>query len=289
MNWINNFFHRKEKDALKDVFHPTTRTLFGRNTANGVRIADGESSRHSAIDSLSEYISFSSSSETSTSSNPPISTQARIDDAVKNTKAKTPEQIAEEARVAKIMPIEVFKELNDEDPKISFEDVERKITVVEERLKILREHLSDEELLDEHRALFFLKNRRTYLALQRGEDKERTEFDWALTNNEAVDDLCKRYKFERVSLKQYYTLVPEGGVKEIERFTALYKEVTGGDTPIIEIIKKIPQDKEQRTAARKKDRDPILVANSPFSRALFVLGAWDEEVEVVDEIIYGLK
>jgi len=181
-------------------------------------------------------------------------------------------------RVA-VKPIEVFNEIKKEDIEVDFKNLDEKIKVVEERLEVLAEHLSEEHLKDEYRALFYLKNRKKYI-------KTKCNFDWAMTNQDAMNDLCKRYKLKISALKQYYTLVPKEGIAEIKRYTKEYKKITN-DLPIFQLIIKddntqSDEDKQQR----KKNRDPILVANSPFGNFFFVLGAWDDEVEVVDEIIY---
>lgn len=183
-------------------------------------------------------------------------------------------------------PKAVFEELKAEStPEVSFDLLPQKIKSVSERIGILKEHLDESHLMDEHRALFYLKNRQKYLSTMR-----KSPLDWATTTQDAVDDLCKRYKLKVVPLKQYYTLVPNEALREMERYTKAYQAITG-DKPIFELVVKDTEalKPEDRKEAVKKDRDPILLANSPIGNFLFVLGAWDEEVEFVDEIIYGVK
>ena len=176
-----------------------------------------------------------------------------------------------------VEPKEVFDEIKKETPEISFTNLDEKIKVVTERIEILKEHIGEGQLGDEHRTLFYLKNRQKYLKTQK-----KNPLDWAMTTQDAIDDLCKTYKLRVVPLKQYYTLVPKEGVAEMKRYTEAYKAITG-DLPIFELVMKdIPEQK-------KKDRDPILVANSPLGNFLFIIGVWDDEVEIVDQIIYGLK
>ncbi len=184
----------------------------------------------------------------------------------------------EDSRIV-VEPKAVFEEIKRESPEISFENLEEKIKVVTERISILKDHLSDEHLKDEHRSVFYLKNRLKYL-----KTKTKNPLDWAMTTNEAVVDLCKRYKLKVVPLKQYYTLVPNEGIQEMDRYTKAYKAITG-DTPIFTLVVKDTEAREQT----KKDRDPILLANSPLGNHLFVLGAWDDEILYIDEIIYGGK
>ena len=185
-----------------------------------------------------------------------------------------------------VQPKEVFEEIKKETPAISFENLDEKIRVVSERIEVLKEHLDESHLRDEHMTLFYLENRRKYL-----KTRSKYPIDWAMTTRDAVNDLCKNYKLKSAAIKQYYTLIPKEGISEMDRYTKAYKAITG-DNPIYELIIKDVDYKSEEKAdkvQKKKDRDPILLANSPFGSALFVLGAWDEEVEVVDEIIYGLK
>lgn len=109
-----------------------------------------------------------------------------------------------------------------------------------------------------------------------------------MTTMDAIDHLCKTYKLKMVPLKQFYTLVPKEGIKEMGRYSKAYKAITG-DEPIFQLIIKDnvkPKEDEKKPAQTRKDRDPILLANSPLGNHLFILGAWDDEVEIVDEIIY---
>lgn len=241
-NFFKRFFGGKQKSF---VF---TTANIANNTANGRRI-NTEGTINSAFTS--------------------------IDDLIVNVDSRG-EKVVEDARKV-IEPKAVFEEIKRETPEISFDNLDGKIESVKGRIDILKEHLDEEHLKDEHRTLFYLKNRKKYL-----KTRHKYPLDWAMTTREAVDDLCKNYKLKVVPLKQYYTLVPNLGLKEMRRYTEAYKKITG-DEPIFElVIKDVP-------ATKKKDRDPILIANSPLGNFMFVIGAWDDEVEVVDEIIYGMR
>ena len=272
---MKNFFDRIKAAIIpKDKFVFTTNNL-GRNTANGMRIQDAGVGSDSAqlnsfvsIDNLTQSWGATNTNSTGVS----IGSITGNIEAIKSTKKEDERKTVE--------PIEVFDEIKRETPSISFEDLDTKIGVVKERIAVLKEHLDESHLRDEHKALFFLENRKKYLKTQK-----KTPLDWALTTREAVDDLCKRYKLQVVALKQYYTLVPKEGIAEMKRFTAAYKAITG-DEPIYELVIKESTVAPQQ---KKKDRDPILLANSPLGNHLFIVGVWDDEVEVVDEIIYGWK
>jgi hypothetical protein len=276
-NYFKRLLFRDSNKGKKFVF--TSRNL-GYQTGNGERIRsnegnNGSMSINSGVTSsgytiISDYISTTDPSGSPVGITLPSSPNKKMDIKVDERK--------------EVKPVEVFNEIKKEGLEPDFSNLDIKIKAVEDRIKVLKEHLDDEHLVDEHKALFFLKNRRKYL-----DTKKKYPIDWAMTNRDAVDDLCKRYKLQVVPLKQYYTLVPNEGIKEMSRFTKAYVAVTG-DKPIFELIIKekesVPEEQKKRV---RKDRDPILVANSPFGNFMFVLGAWDDEVEFVDEIIYDGK
>lgn len=245
---IKNFFKRNE-------YRYTTKDLIGHDTANGMRVSGATTTGGS-------FVSISDMTRSS------VISSLSSDQAV--TKVKKDKR-------KKVNPIDVFKEVEIEDIEISFDNLEEKIKAVTERVGILKEHLDEDHFKDEYKTVFYLQNRLKYLKL-----KKKHPLDWAMTNHDAIADLCTRYKLRKVPLKQYYTLVPKAGIDEIAWYTKQYKAIVGDD-PIFELI--IKDD----VKTEKKDRDPILLANSPLGNFYFVLGAWDDEVEIVDEIIYGNK
>lgn len=262
---MKNYFKRLFAGEKKKEFVFTTTNL-GVYTGNGTRISDRPQGTSNGFTSIENIANSYVISETITSSNP-----------IKRVEPPKDER-------KEVMPIEVFNEVKKEGLEPDFGNLDEKIKVVSDRIEILKEHLSEEHLMDEHKALFFLKNRRKYM-----DTRKKYPLDWAMTNREAVDDLCKRYKLQTVPLKQYYTLVPNEGLKEMNRYTDAYQAITG-DKPIFElIIKEKEVTKEEEKKRTRKDRDPILLANSPLGNFMFVLGAWDDEVEFVDEIIYEGK
>lgn len=272
---MKNFFDRMlgKKEPKKGEYVFTTRHM-AEPTGNGDRIRRGGGSGNS-LDGTFITIDQLTNSYSATNSMVGSSAVYVPGDAVKSSKpGTTPER-------KEVEPKEVFNEIKRETPEISFDDLPYKIAAVEERIKILSEHLDPGHLKDEQRALFYLKNRQKYL-----ETRDKYPLDWAITTTEAIDDLCKRYKLKVVPLKQFYTLVPKEGLDEMKKYSKAYKAMTG-DEPIYElVVKDTPPANEER---RKKDRDPILVANSPLGNHLFILGVWDDEVAIVDEIIYGFK
>ncbi len=287
---MRNYFKRIFGGEKKG-FVFTTRNL-AYHTGNGDRIARGRDDGGSQ--SMGSFIAVSdlipSSATTTSMGNSTAAIYIPPGQYVSGD--PTPRALDERKEVE---PKAVFEEIKKEEILPDFGNLDEKIRVVEERIKVLKEHLDDSHLIDEHKALFFLENRRKYLST-----RKKYPLDWAMTNREAVDDLCKRYKLQIVPLKQYYTLVPNQGIKEIERYTKAYQKITG-ENPIFELVIKdikpetaktkeeADEKVKEKSQQRRKDRDPILLANSPIGDFMFVLGAWDDEVEFVDEIIYNGK
>lgn len=188
---MKNYFKRLLLKDKKKKFVYTTRELAKGSDSNGEMVRNPQ-----MFHTLGDLAySSTGSSVWINSSIPGVSIQATN---VTNLPSPKVERTA-------VKPIEVFNEIKKEDIEIDFKNLDEKIKVVEERLKVLSEHLSEEHLKDEYQALFYLKNRKKYT-------EGKYNFEWAITNQEAMDDL--------------------------------------------------------------------------FGNFFFVLGAWDDEVEVVDEIIY---
>lgn len=188
----------------------------------------------------------------------------------------------DDKRIAK-KPVEVFKEIilePTECPRIDFEDLEGQITLVERRRRVLREEVGMESTPDEDEALIFLYARQKLL-----KNKEQHGFKWPVTTKDKIDKLCKTYKLDLVSFKNYYKTVPMEAIDELEKFCQEYEKFTDTAPDLKLIIDDAPAPNENQSRERKKD--PILLASSPFGRWYHVLGAWEKEVLVVDELLYG--
>jgi len=177
----------------------------------------------------------------------------------------------EDLRIEK-KPVEVFKEILSEEPKLDLGSLDKKIQLVEKRISVLKDLLG-QDIGDDIEALNFLKARQKLL-------KTKTEFKWATTNFKMIDDLTKKYKLRMVDFQSYAKNVPMEAVDELEKFLKQYKKVRD-DNPILKLI--IDE------GGKETKKDPILLASSPFGKWFYVLGAWDKEVEVVDDLIYHSK
>lgn len=170
-------------------------------------------------------------------------------------------------------PVEIYEQIISKKPVINLNNLDGQIKLVKERMKVLTQHTRGVDLKHEKIAINYLKARKKYL-------KYKDEFKWAITNQDMIDKLCKKYKVKKVSFNAYYRNIPKEGVDEIKKFGEAFQNVSNND-PVFELI---IDDNGKETR-----KDPILLALSPFGNWYYILGAWDKEVEIVDDLIYKRK
>jgi len=170
-------------------------------------------------------------------------------------------------------PVDVFKELLTEDPKMNLFELDKQIKMVQRRKEVLEEHLGQNDHSQETEVLGYLKARKNFA-------KFGKEFKWPATNQKLIDDLCAKYKVCKVALAPYYRNIPMEAIDEIEKFSEAFSKVAK-TKPSFELI--------IDSGGKEQKKDPILLARSPFGRWYYVLGAWDKEVEIVDDLIYNGK
>jgi len=183
----------------------------------------------------------------------------------------SPQAKKEDLRIAK-KPVEVFKEIFTEEPKLDLLSLDKKIEMVEKRIEVLRDFVGG-NISDDIEALKFLKARRKLI-------KTKTEFKWATTNLKSIQDLVGKYKLRMVDFASFAKNVPMEAVDELEKFMTQYEKVRD-DQPVLKLI--IDE------CGKETKKDPILLASSPFGKWFYILGAWDKEVEIVDDLIYNGK
>jgi hypothetical protein len=170
-------------------------------------------------------------------------------------------------------PVEVFKEIIAETPVMNVNNLDEQIKLVTRRKKMLEELGTNSD--DEIQALAFLQARKKGL-------KVKTNFHWASTNLTMIAELVKKYKVAMTDFAAYSKNIPMEAIDELEKYLKEYSKVSN-DKPVLKlIIDSTPQSKEIK-------KDPILLASSPFGRYFYILGAWDKEVAIVDDLIYHGK
>lgn len=123
----------------------------------------------------------------------------------------------EDTRIEK-KPIEVFRELISETPKVDMANIDAHIKLVKKRLDFMKDHMGIMTPADELEALGFLEARKKYI-------KHQGSFNWQVTNKEKVDELCKKYKVMLVNFASYYRNVPMEALDELEAFIKAYGRI----------------------------------------------------------------
>lgn len=183
--------------------------------------------------------------------------------------AKSPDNV--DTREAK-KPVEVVSDILMEQPVMDLEDLDTKIKVVRRRIKVLAEQSI--QTGDDQRALDFLLARKQY-------KKYGHLFGWKVTNQDKINELLSKYKLMQVSLSGYARNIPNEALDEIEKFASAFEKVVDEGQPHMELICDF--------GGPEQKKDPILLAKSPFGNWWYVLGAWDKEVEYVDDLVYHGK
>ena len=127
---------------------------------------------------------------------------------------------------------------------------------------------------DEREALRFLMARKKYL-------KNKELFPWPVATFPKIEALCKKYKVRTVDFDGFYKNIPMEAVDELELFSKAYHTVEKEYKPMLKLV--------IDDGGKEDKKDPILLASSPFGRWYYMLGAWDKEVQIVDDLIYKGK
>jgi hypothetical protein len=183
-----------------------------------------------------------------------------------------PREIAKESddKIA-AKPKDVVNELfcRTEDFQIDLTNLKAKIKAVRKRRDFMKDDLQL-GVADEEQALFWLENRLRYVKLKK-------VFNWQITLQSNIDALCKKYKVRVAGMSSYKRCVPAEAIEEMEKFIKLYRKVTKSkEKPSIDLIVDVGGPEEKK--------DPIVLAKSPLGNYFYVLGAWDKEVAVMDEL-----
>ena len=121
--------------------------------------------------------------------------------------------------------------------------------------------------------LLRLENRLKY-------NKFKKFFDnYAYTTTKKVNSLIKKHNYLKFgTVDSFLADMPQEAVNEMKKYTTNTKKLCGKQ-PIFYIIAN-KKDFEKT----EKRRDPILLAQSPFGHVWQILGAWDEEMLLLDNL-----
>lgn len=172
-----------------------------------------------------------------------------------------------------IKPAKVVGNLFENNLRIDLDNLDKKINMLNQRAKELKKHGISSEEAD--KCLIWLRARKNVVSNPELKDK----FEWEVTTDRKIQQLLDNYKLSIDSIENYEEYIPNEALQEMDKYIKLFDKVAPGYKPRIQII--VP-------ASVKKDKDPIIIAESPFGNHYFVLGAWDEEVKIMHELWDGL-
>jgi F0F1-type ATP synthase epsilon subunit len=169
-----------------------------------------------------------------------------------------------------IRPKDVIAEL--EEPPRPFD-----LRLLDEKIKMLTDKAALVEQKYAHRQITELaarlENRKKWM--------EHREFftQFQTTTEGKIVALCEKYGFVKKTSDLFVPVFPDEAVKIMTAYTEKVKAITGGKKPVFYVV---AESKDFKKAEEKLD--PILLAQSPFGFYYDVLGAWAEELLVLDEL-----
>lgn len=167
-------------------------------------------------------------------------------------------------------PIEVVGELERVPDVLSMENLEDKIKILEMKKELLQNNrYAKNEIID---MIDRIKNRRRY-----DEFKEFYEqFD--NTTTEKIIELVSKYKLVLKSSELFIAAFPDDAVMIMRSYVDNTVALCG-KKPLFYVIAE-----EQMFKEEYKKKDPILLAQSPFGCYWQILGAWDKEMILLQEL-----
>lgn len=200
-----------------------------------------------------------------------IPIQINSGDRLVNDDTSIPTNNIEEEKKINVRPKDVFDELErvpnpiDLDP----ESISKKIELLERKIK-----LGDIQFYTEQQMrgmIVRLKNRVHY-----NEHKEFYE-QYQYTTQEKIDELLEKYHLCIKKSTLFVPTFPDDAINAMESYSKETKKFT--NRPEYYVIAK-----EDDFKKKERKLDPILLVQSPFGFYWQILGAWDEEMLLLDEL-----
>jgi len=169
----------------------------------------------------------------------------------------------------KVKPIDVLNQLETIPTPFDLMLLDEKIEILKEKEKLIIQHYSKREI---NALIIRLENRKKY-----SEYKEFFE-KFQNTTDEKIDILLDKYE---LVMKTSDIFIPEFPTEAIKIMTE-YTEKTIAITTKKPVFYVIAENSKFQKAY--KQRDPILLAQSPFGFYWQILGAWDKEMLILSEL-----
>jgi len=170
----------------------------------------------------------------------------------------------------KLKPIDVWKELETIPVPVTLENLDEKILVLKMKKEFIKQNrYAKKEVID---MVTRLENRKQY-----AEFKDFFE-QYDCTTTDKINALVNKYELVLKTSDLFIPKFPKEAMEIMKAYKDNVKKLCK-KSPIFYVIaeKKMFKDEEKRN-------DPILLVQSPFGIYWQILGAWDKELVLMDEL-----
>ena len=179
-------------------------------------------------------------------------------------------EVAEEKTQFKVVkPIDVLHELETVPRPVDLDDLDKKIEILNMKKDLVKQEYTKREL---EALVERLENRKQY-----AENREFFE-QFQNTDEFKIERLCNTHKLVMKESDIFIPEFPDEAILIMKEYTEQAEAITGQKTVFYVIATK----EDFRDADDK--RDPILLAQSPFGFFYQILGAWDEEMILLQQL-----
>jgi hypothetical protein len=175
-----------------------------------------------------------------------------------------------------VKPIDVIAELQKPPTNWSLEGIEDRIGILKDKEDIITQRYAKQEV----KALIeCLENRKKYD--EKGKDgitfrEYFSQFD--VTDGEKIESVTDKYDLQMGDADIFIPEFPDDATKIMKKYREKVQEICNKKPRFYVIAQKKDFKKAQ------SQRDPILLAQSPFGFYYFILGAWDKEMLYLPEL-----
>ena len=173
-------------------------------------------------------------------------------------------------RVVAVKPIDVFHELERVPGPEMMKDIDAKIAVFKTKKSLIRDNrYCKDEAID---MVLRLENRKKW-------DEFKSFYEqFDNTTSDKVQDLVTKYKLVLKSSDLFIAAFPDEAINIMGEYVEQTMKLCG-KKPVFYVIAE-----EQMFEDEFKKKDPILLVQSPFGAYWQILGAWDKEMILLDEL-----
>lgn len=170
----------------------------------------------------------------------------------------------------KLKPIDVWKELETIPSPIALENLEEKIAVLKMKKEFIRNnHYAKKEVID---MVTRLENRRKW-------DEFKGFFEkYDNTDTDKVNALINKYDLVLKTSDLFIPKFPKEAMDIMKEYKDNVKKLCG-KSPVFYVIAE-----KSMFQVEDKRNDPILLVQSPFGIYWQILGAWDKELVLLEEL-----